>query len=218
MARTAVPALRETNDWARSLGFNVEPVADDGEKLLALARAWEPDFVWMHPNEDGTFCLVGGVVCFPSLWSLRDKLNKPIAGVHGPVPDLNESLGRQIDTFLAALVPDAAWTRENLGFSRDAERNHHPSRPRRRLDESVTIDEVWLRVEQQLLLKLPASGSVLFGIRVEVVPLRDVLRIAELRTRLIRLLATIPDDVAAYKGLATARDAIIRLLQQFSPD
>jgi hypothetical protein len=218
MTPIAVPALRETNDWARSLRFPVEPVVDDDAALLALAHAWEPDFVWLQPDEVGTFRLIGGVVCFPSSWSLRDKLNLPITAVHAPVPALNRSLGRQIDTFLAALVPGAAWTRENLGFSRDAELNHHPSRSLPRLDESVTIDEVWLRVEQQLLLKLPASGSVLFGIRIAVVSLRDVLRIDNLPRRLIRWLKTMSDEAAAYKGLASARDAIIQLAQSCSLD
>jgi hypothetical protein len=218
MTPTAIPALRETCELAQSLGFPINRRSDDAEQLLALARVWEPDFVWLHPDADGIHRLIAGVVCFPSSWALRDKLNKPIREVHGPVPALNETLGRQIDTFLAALVPGTAWTRDNLGFSRDAERNHHPDRSRCRLDETVTLNEVWLRVEQQLLMKLSTCDSVLFGIRVEIVPLRHVLCRSTMRDRLIRLLVTMPGNVAEYKGLATARHAIIRLAQQFSHD
>jgi dimethylamine monooxygenase subunit A len=208
------PALADTLQMAASLGVVVDRGARPSEQLLALAHVWEPDFVWTHPSSSGFYRLTGGVVCFPSSWALREKLGKPMHEIHEPVPGLNPLLAPRIDQFLASLTPGVAWTRENVGYARDAERNHHTSRPRQRLDGSIRPDEVWVRVEEQLLLKLAPSGSVLFGIRVDVYPLADVLRDEPARIRLIRSLETMTTEAAAYKGLANARETILKIARE----
>jgi hypothetical protein len=97
-------------------------------------------------------------------------------------------------------------------LSRDAQWNHHPSRPRRQLDATITVEEVWIRLEHQLLLKLPHSGSVLFGIRIQIVPLTQVIADPQAARRFARLLSTMTPASAAYKGAATARSALLALL------
>jgi hypothetical protein len=210
----AEPALRDTVALARTLGTTIDAALPASLQLLALGRAWEPDFVWMHPDGDGIHRLIGGVVCFPSSWALRDKLGRPMSEVHGPVPGLNAELGRQIETFFARQALGVAWTRENSNYSRDAQLNHHPSRPRRPLDATVTADEVWIRVEHQLLLKLPRSGSVLFGIRLEIIPLPRLMEGAQAAARLARVFSTMSPAAAVYKGVAEARTALVALLRQ----
>lgn len=210
----AKPLLDETVQLARDWGAVIDVGQTPFEQLLALGRAWEPDFVWMHPSADGVHRLVGGVVCFPSSWALQEKLGRAMSEVHGPVPGLNDALGRQIETFLTKQDPGAGWRRENWGLSRDAELNHHPSRPRRRLDANITVEEVWVRLEHQLLLKLPRSGSVLFGIRVEVVPFVNVIADEQAARCFARMLSTLTSASAAYKEVSTAGPALIAMLQR----
>lgn len=205
-------ALRETVELARSQGVVVPDQESPSDQLLSLGRAWESDFVWMVPQGETSWMLAGGVVCFPSSWSMPEKLEQPMRAIHSPVPGLNPALEKQIETFLNRMQPGQAWVRENVGFSRDDQKNHLPSRPRRRLDATVTLDEVFLRVEHQLLNKLPRSGAILFGIRVEIVSLQDALRDPIASTRLRRLLTTISPEAAAYKGLADAQEAIVGLI------
>ena len=68
-------------------------------------------------------------------------------------------------------------------------------------------------MEHQLLTALPQSGAILFGIRLALHPIEEVLVDADLRTRLHRALETMPDAVAAYKGLAESRPELLRLLR-----
>lgn len=208
----AEPALRETVALARKLGTTLDSADDAFEQLLNLGRAWEPDFVWMHPDSNGVQRLVGGVVCFPSVWAVTDKLGREMDFVHEPVPELNDSLGRQIGTFLKNMQPNVAWRRENWSLSHEQWLNQHTSRTRRRLHAAVAAEDVWLRIEHQLLLKLPQSGSVLFGIRLEVVPLTDVLADAHASTRFARQLETMSDAATAYKDIATVRPRLLELL------
>ena len=187
-------------------------VATTAERMMRLGEIWEPDFLLLRADAAGRFQLVGGCVCFPSSWSLAEKVGHPMEFIHGPVPGLNAQLGRSIDSFLAKLTPGAAWLRHNWGLSRSPELNQHPSRSLPRLDASVTLADVWLRVEQQALVALPASGGVLFGIRISMHSLAEVKRDPTTAERLARALRTMPAEVAAYKGLAT--EQVLALLGQ----
>ncbi len=179
---------------------------------LRLGEIWEPDFVLLRADAAGQFQLVGGCVCFPSSWSLAEKIGQPMEFIHGPVPGLNAQLGRSINAFLAKLTPGTTWLRHNWGLSRSPELNQHPSRLLPRLDDSVILAEVWLRVEQQALVALPASGGVLFGIRIAMRSLAEVKQDATTSERLARALRMMPAEVAAYKGLATTRERVAELL------
>jgi hypothetical protein len=206
--------LVETIELARTLGVEIDSTLSSWEQLLSLGRVWEADIVWLVADDAGAYRVAGGVVCFPSSWALQDKLGRTLSETHRPVPGLNVALDRQIETFLDRLVPGEVWLRENAGYSRSPERNQHSNRPRRPLDAAVSSDEVWVRLEHQMLLKLPLSNSLLFGIRVEVVPLRQVLDSPQAAAGLTRLLVTIPPEAAEYKGITTARGAIVSLIQQ----
>jgi hypothetical protein len=136
---------------------------------------------------------------------------------HRPVPGLNTVMERQIETFFARISPGVAWVRENANYSRVPDLNLHPDRPRPRLDASVKLDEVWIRLEHQILLKLPVSRCILFAIRIEVTPLRRVLEDPVAVAGLARLLKTLPAAAAEYKGINAARDVIIHLLGSVEP-
>lgn len=209
----ARPALLESVTLANSLGATIDFTASETEQLKGLAGFWEADIVWMHPDSHGMYRVAGGIVGFPSSWALREKLGRPMSEVHEPVPGLNQALGRQIDTFLTKQIPGAIWRRENWSLARDGNLNHHVSRPRRKLDETITADEVWIRLEHQLLLKFASSGSILFGIHVELIPFQTVLDEPLAAARFARILSTIGESAAAYKGFATARAALLAMLR-----
>jgi len=182
------------------------------QRCLELGAAWEPDFLLLKPDPQGALRLVGGCVCFPSSWSLTEKLAHPVETIHGVVPGLNSALGKQIDGFLKKLRPGAAWLRANWGLSRSPELNQHPNRNLPRLDAGVALEEVWLRIEHQILTALPQTDGVLFGIRIAVHPLTEIRADPLLGPRLIRALQTIPEPMAKYKNLADARARLIELL------
>jgi hypothetical protein len=183
------------------------------ERCRLLGENWEADFLLMKPDAHGVFRLYGGSLCFPSHWDLREKLGRPMVEIHEPVPGLNETLGRQIDGFLARIKPGISWERANWGLARTAELNLHPSRKLPRLDAGVGLDEVWLRVEEQSLVALPVNGGILFGIRLVIVPLREIKADASARLGMIRALRTMPVPMADYKGITPARERLIALLE-----
>ena len=157
--------------------------------------------------------MLAGCVCFPSSWPPAEKLGRPMAEIHSPAPGLNSSLGNQIDTFLSRLRPGPAWLRSNWGLSASAELNQHPDRRLPRLTPELRLDQIWLRVERQALVLLPASGGVLFALRIENEPL-DLLKekAPEAALRLVQALKTMSEEIACYKGIASARDSLVEQL------
>jgi dimethylamine monooxygenase subunit A len=176
-----------------------------------LGENWEPDFLVLK-REPGAVRLVAGCVCFPSSWSLDEKIGKPIEAIHEVVPALNASIGTQIRTFLERIKPGVSWTRNNWGLSRSAEWNQHPTRGTPRLDQTVHLDEVFFRVEEQSLVALPKSSGILFGIRLKVIPLKGYEESSE-GFNLAELLESMSEPMAQYKGLSQARGQIARLLR-----
>lgn len=214
------PLLDETLELARNWKTldSPMPASTDGPETagavcVALGTAWEPDFLLLQSGPDGAVRLLGGCVCFPSSWSLQEKVGKLIESIHDVVPGLNNSIGPQIHAFLSKLKPDVAWLRSNWGLSRTAELNQHPARNLPRLDETVRLGEVWLRVENQALVSLPRTNGVLFGIRITLRRLDEICSDQLLKKRLIRALSTMPAAVARYKGLESARGPLLQLLR-----
>jgi hypothetical protein len=65
---------------------------------------------------------------------------------------------------------------------------------------------------------LPQSGTILFGIRIEQRPLAKFLEHPSTAHALARALRSMPEPMAAYKGIAEVRESIADyLLQAMDP-
>ena len=199
-----------TRGW---LGADTAEPPDDLALCQGLGRQLEPDFLLLQSDASGSLQLNAACVCFPSAWNLAEKIGQSIESIHGAVPRLNAQAGGPIQQFLERLKPGPAWRRANWGLSRSPEWNQHPERPLLRLDAAATVHEVWLRVEHQAFVRLSGNG-VLFGIRISVHPLDQLIQIPQARRGLHRALRTMPEDIAAYKGIASAREVLLSLTRE----
>ena len=201
--------LRRAADW--NALPEAPPAGTADQRCEWLGRHWEPDFLLLRPV-NGEFVLCGGCVCFPSAWDLTDKLGSRLARIHETVPGLNDEPATAIDRYLTRLPTDRVALRSNWGLSRSFERNLHPAQQRSALFPPMTPDEVFLRIEKQALISLGKESGVLFGIRLEIVPLSEVLIHPAAARGLERALRTMPAAVARYKGLAASREALVAMI------
>ncbi len=181
--------------------------------IAELGGRIETDVLLMRPGADGRLQLALGCVCFPSSWDVREKIGRELDFIHGPVPGLNAALSQQIQGFLQKIRPGISWNRTNWGLSRSPELNQHPERRLPRLDASVALEDVYLRIEYQSLAALPVSAGVLFGIRIAVHPLVEVAAEPAAARGLAMALRTMPEEMANYKGLSPARARILECLE-----
>jgi hypothetical protein len=204
-----VPTAPSSHDARLRLSNTVNDQQRSPPYLIHLGSTWEPDFVLL----DEALRVQAGCVCFPSFWSLPEKLGKPIDLVHAPVPGLNEELDTKIRTFLNKLKPNEVWERWNWGLAATPELNCHPLMQRPRLSETATLDGTWFRVEHQSLVRLPGTGAILFGIRVIVRTLLEEMQASpEFASALRQQLQTMPESIADYKGLSACRGSLMAQL------
>jgi len=179
-------------------GRSLDP---DLHPLDAVARL-VPDDLVLLVERNGRLVFGGGSLCFPNRWNLRSKLGLTMAEVHAPVGLLNEQIEGPIDHFFNRLVPERSWWRLGWGII-DTDDWFAPD------DSQVprSADAWWLRVERESLRRLPRTGAVSFGIRTHVTPLGDLDETT--RRHLASRIERLPDEVAHYKSVADARDAIL---------
>jgi dimethylamine monooxygenase subunit A len=188
-------------------------LAEPGMHPLELAgRLVQEDFCVLLPGPDGPV-LTAAVLCFPTRWRLGDKIGRPLAAVHGPVPLYAERLAAPVDRFMAQIKPGKLVQRINWSLLDDPALFQPVRRFRDSADEAITPANVgarvYLRSERQTLSALPLSGGVLFGIHVHVYPLWRIAARPEIAARLAAAVRAVPDDLRRYKSLTGFEGAML---------
>jgi len=196
-------------DLAVGWGAVVEPV-DGARDLESLSRLLEADLLMM---DQATKEVAGGAVCFPSSWDPAHAVGKTLNEVHGVVPRLNPQIGEMINRFIEKVSPGDSFCRENWSFTRTDDLDYHPAVGRGRLDESLTLDELFLRIEHQLFTGIP--GGVLMGIRIETCPLKELAADADVWRLVAEKIRTMPEDVAKYKSMDAAIPRMLEVMSDF---
>ncbi|HEX3349460.1 MAG TPA: DUF3445 domain-containing protein [Acetobacteraceae bacterium] len=187
-------------------------LADPPHDPLEIAgRLVQEDLCIIRPDPRGPV-LDAAVLCFPSRWRLADKIGRPLAAVHGPVPLYADRLAAPVDRFMTHLRPGKLAVRLNWSVMDDAALFQPGGKFRMTPNEAVTAsnagETTWLRVERQSLSRLPC-GSVLFGIRVHVYPLSTLAGLPQEAARLAHAIRSLPPEIATYKSLAAVRDPLL---------
>ncbi len=194
------------------------PDPPDIHPLEAAARLVQEDLCLMVSHGDEHH-LDAACLCFPSYWRLAEKLGRPTAAVHGPVPGYVSELSARVDRYLQRLRPGSMSQRRNWSVH-DAPDLFAPWPPAtaRHLEADDVADGLWLRSERQTLRRLAQTDAVLFTIRVQQTPLRALARRPDVARRLADRLAAQPVELTAMNGLDGYHDAVLRWLQRLSVD
>ena len=187
--------------------------ADAEAPLLALGRLAQEDFCLLAPQSDGRHALQAALLCFPAHWRLAEKLGRPLAMIHAPVPGLNARLGAAADRFLANLSVERPVWRANWSVVESPELFHpQPREPAVGLTAANAGDLLWLRVERQTLRRLPAAKAVVFTIRTLVRPLGEVAREPGVARAMAARIRKMDAGMAAYKGIPALHEPLLGYL------
>jgi hypothetical protein len=190
---------------------------DDAMPLLRAARMVQDDLLLLERDQSG-WRLTAGVLCFPSSWSLHEKLGQRLDAIHEPVPGFGPAtrnaalMARMFD----ALRPDQPIIRWNFSFYEGAVLFQPMPERTPRFGSGPLADPVYIRVERQTLRKLPQTGAIAFTIRISHDPLErlaDHPRGAALARNLIEQVNDLTDAQAAYKGVLLDRERLIARLE-----
>ncbi|MGR3540643.1 MAG: heme-dependent oxidative N-demethylase family protein [Hasllibacter sp.] len=161
------PAWRVGADRVRRPD-GAEVALDRSDPLGTLAAAVQEDVLLMDRGPDGAHRLVGGVLCFPAGWTLSEKMGRPLAAIHGPVPAYDAALAGRVQRLFDGLHPDRPLVRSN-----DLA---HPApdlfQPRPEADPIDHSGARWRRRERQCLVALSGRGGpAAFTIRTYLEPI-----------------------------------------------
>lgn len=191
---------------------NPEGAGEEGlHPIVRSGLATQEDWAVMVPV-DGHLVLAAACVCFPTRWVLATKIGKPMAAVHEHVAFYDEHLSKTVDSFFDRLTVDKPMWRLNWNLMDDADLFQPVAKPVASVAPDEVGERVWLRVERQTLRRLPATGAIVFGIRIHQRPLAALAdrpdQLATMRTAI----SCLPPETFAYKslgGFAAALDSWI---------
>lgn len=194
----------------------VEPGETDHARhpLEAAARRVPEDLLLLAPRaRDGDpdtldWCLVAAALAFPAHWVLADKMERPLAGIHEPVPHYGEQLETPMDRFFTRMQVGPISHRWNWSVV-TTDQLFTPHRTRRTpLKPGAGINDIFLRMESQTLRKLPDSGQILFTIRTYIEPLGRWAEMPGALESLVEMLALMTPQMRDYKGVELFEDAL----------
>lgn len=189
------------------------------DPLEIAGRLVQEDLCLLRLTPDGPI-LDAAILCFPSRWSLAEKLGQPLATIHTRVPFYADRLAKPVDRLMPNLRDGKLVVRLNWGITDDPALYAESRKFRREHNPDITADnageKIWLRVERQTLRLLPRSGGVLFGIHTHLYPIARLAADRTVAADLARAIRELPAEMALYKSIPPFREALLAFLDEAS--
>ncbi len=149
------PAARQVT---RPDGVSV-PI-DRADPMRSLGRLVQEDLCILE-KEGAEHVLTAAALCFPSGWTLSEKINRPMMRIHVPIPEYDDAVGRRVQRLFDGVQVgrplwrfNAHWYDKPTLFAPQSE-----SEPRTRQKSGN-----FLRSERQCMVRLPETRAVVFSI------------------------------------------------------
>jgi hypothetical protein len=191
-------------------GASPEP-PPDLPPLYAAARA-VPDDLCLMEKRDGDWRLTALSLSAGTFFTADEVIGKPLAGLHAPVPGFSERFLVRVVRIFDALRPDQVLERRNWTVMAGDEL-HAPDGAAVRariaaIAPDAAAEALVVRVERQTLRRLPATGGLVFTIRVWRHPLAALDADPARRAAFARAWRGASPDFRTYKRLA-AYDGLV---------
>jgi len=187
------------------------PYRPDLPPLQAAARAVADDLCLME-KRDGAWRLTAISLCAGTFFTAAEVIGKPLAALHAPVPAFGERFLARVSRIFDALAADTILERRNWTVMAGDDLHAPDSAAVRERIGGIAPDAagaaLFVRVERQTIRRLPATGAVLFTIRIWRHPLAALDADPARRAAFAAAWRGADPDFRAYKRLA-AYDALV---------
>ncbi|MDE1169114.1 MAG: DUF3445 domain-containing protein [Pseudomonas sp.] len=191
------------------------------EPLEFIGRQAQGDFALLDQRDNDLY-MDAGIVTGPADWSLAFDAGMSFKQWHSPVP-----MAHQLGVFDRALkyllhiqveqpVRRLNWTLTiNPRLDTSPETYHQWGAERGSVTPENVGQLVHLRVELQLMVRLPRSNALMFSIRTYLISMAELATQPQWATRLHRVLRDLPAPIADYKGMTRYRQTLVDWLSQY---
>jgi dimethylamine monooxygenase subunit A len=209
---------RREGDTLRIGQNRVVDLKNSDPAALTAGRLVQEDLCIMQSPAPGEpYVLTAASLCFPTRWRLADKIGKPMAAIHAPVPLYADKMARQVDRFFQHLKVEKPVWRINWSLLDDPAlfqpTGHGRTAADLRFTPETMGENIWFRSERQTLVRLPESGAIIFGIRIYQTTLAEVASDPIRAHRLLNAIETMAPEMDTYKSFAVFREPLLKFLR-----
>jgi len=206
---------RRSGDRLEIAGQSID-LGSDAPPLITAGLLVQDDLVILSRRDTG-WHVVAGFVAFPSAWSLREKIGHPMDIVHAHVPGFSGGTrnAAMISRIFDNLQPGLPAMRMNWSIYPDGDLFWPPERSAAANRRPFDAANNFVRVERQVLRRLPETGDIVFSIRIYSDPIDSLTRLpnaSEVARALIHRLEGFTPEQLDYKGMAGKKAALIDYL------
>jgi hypothetical protein len=210
---------RRSGDRIEFGGRGVDLSSDD-PPLIQAGSLIQDDLVILSRRDNG-WTIVAGFVAFPSAWSLREKAGHPMEIVHAHVPGFEGGTrnATMINRIFDNLQPDLPAMRMNWSIYPEGDLFWPPELNDAAKRRPFTAASNFIRVERQVLRRLPATGDIVFSIRIYSDPIASIRNLPDApdiaRALIARLEGFTPEQLS-YKGMVNRKAALVAYLSHIA--
>lgn len=189
--------------------------------LEYMGRQVQGDIALMD-QRDGDLFLDAGIVTCPADWSLAFDAGMSFSEWHGPVPMAHEmGIFERALKYLTAIPVGRPVRRLNWTLTINARMDTSPETyPNWGADRNTVTPEnigekVYLRVELQMLDRMPRSNALMFSIRTYLASFDDICSNPVWAKRLYSVMKSLPEPLIEYKGLSKYHPMLVEWLSKY---
>ncbi|TXR53157.1 heme-dependent oxidative N-demethylase family protein [Reinekea thalattae] len=220
---------KEGEHWTwenKLLGIKDDFIFADSDSLPMppleyIGRQVQGDFALLD-QRDGDLFMDAGIITCPADWSLAFDAGMSFSQWHGPVPMAHkEGIFDRALKYLTAIpvgkpVRRLNWTLTvNARMDTAPENYHEWGHERTSVTPENVGEKVYLRVELQVIDRMPRSNALMFSIRTYLMSLEDIVTNPQWAQRLHRVMKTLPPALIDYKGLSRYHSTVVDYLAHF---
>ena len=189
-----------------------------------MGRQVQGDIALLDQRDNDLFMDAGIITC-PADWSLNFDAGMSFSQWHGPVPMAHEEgIFERALKYLTAIPVGKPVRRLNWTLTINARMDTSPetypswASDRASVTAENIADKVHLRVEVQVIDRMPRSNALLFSIRTYLISLEDIVTNKAWAQRMHRAMKTLPEALIDYKGLTRYHPLLVEYLSQFDTE
>lgn len=197
--------------------------SDPAPALRILATSIEEDVMVLLPDQSGVYRLAAFACCFPSGYAPERKAGMSLDELHAPVPGYADKLSVSMNRFFSRLRPGlenavrrynwAITTHDRLfALSGNQIYDDEDEEEEEEEEERVDPENCRLRVERQVLWKLPGTQAAVFMIKTYLYTLAEV-KAEGLAEDLARSIEGMGEDMGRYKRRGVWGEKVIEFLR-----
>jgi hypothetical protein len=191
--------------------------------LEYIGRQVQGDFAILDQRNADLF-LDAGIITGPADWSLAFDAGMSFSEWHGPVPMAHsEGIFDRALKYLTMIpvgspVRRLNWTLTvNARMDTSSEKYAEWGHERTSITPDNVGEKVYLRVEIQVIDRMPRSNALMFSIRTYLLSLEDLVTNKDWAKRMHRTMKTLPPQLIEYKGLSRFHPLVVDYLSEYDP-